>query len=83
MPYNDNTSDLTISDQALEHLEKPSQAINELYLVLKPGGIAIPTTCFLNYLHFFPQDLWRFSPDILKYLCGHFSQKLNYAEWGN
>jgi len=83
MPYKHNTFDFVISDQVIEHLEEPTQAINESYRVLKPGGIAIHTTCFLNYLHFFPRDLWRFSPDALRYLCRHFSEVLSCEGWGN
>jgi ubiquinone/menaquinone biosynthesis C-methylase UbiE len=83
MPYNDNTFDFVISDQILEHLEDPPTAINESYRVLKPGGIVIHTTCFLNYLHFFPQDLWRLSPDALRYICRHFSEILISKGWGN
>jgi ubiquinone/menaquinone biosynthesis C-methylase UbiE len=83
MPYNDNTFDFVISDQVLEHLESPPIAINESYRVLKPDGIVIHTTCFLNYLHCSPQDLWRFSPDALRYLCRHFSEVLICEGWGN
>ncbi|UCG54657.1 MAG: class I SAM-dependent methyltransferase, partial [Dehalococcoidia bacterium] len=59
MPYDENTFDFVISDQVIEHLEDPMLALNESHRVLKIGGIAIHTTCFLNYIHFCPQDLWR------------------------
>ena len=81
--YEKNTFDCVISDQVLEHLEDPSQAINESYRVLKPGGIVIHTTCFLNYIHLYPKDFWRFSPESLKYLCRNFSQIFIAEGWGN
>jgi len=83
LPYDDNTFDLVISDQVIEHLENPERAIKESYRVLKNGGIAIHTTCFLNYIHPNPIDFWRFSPDSLRYLCRDFSEVLYCDGWGN
>ncbi len=83
LPYKDNAFDFVISDQVIEHLENPQKAINESYRVLKTGGIAIHTTCFINYIHCFPKDFWRFSPDTLKYLCRDFSEILLLGNWGN
>ena len=83
MSYEKNAFDYVISDQVIEHLESPAQAIDESYRVLKPGGLAIHTTCFLNYIHHFPQDFWRLSPDALRYLCRNFSEILISEGWGN
>lgn len=83
LPYNDNSFDYVITDQVLEHLENPQKAIDESCRVLKKGGIAIHTTCFINYLHPCPVDFWRFSTDALKYLCREFSEILFCEGWGN
>ena len=41
--------DFVLSDQVLEHVEgNPEQAIDECFRVLRPGGIAVHTTCFVN-----------------------------------
>src|SRR5688572_31467051 len=54
--------DFVLSDQVLEHIEgSPQQAIDECLRVLKPGGIAIHTTCFINPIHGSPKDFWRFT----------------------
>ena len=37
----DNTYDIIISFDVLEHLSNPQQALKHMYRVLKPGGIAI------------------------------------------
>jgi SAM-dependent methyltransferase len=66
LPFKNNTFDFVISDQVIEHLENPQQAVNESYRVLKNGGIAIHTTWFINYIHRDPIDLWRFSPESLR-----------------
>jgi SAM-dependent methyltransferase len=83
LPFDDDTFDFVISDQVIEHLQSPQKAINESYRVLKKGGIAIHTTCFMNYIHAFPIDFWRFSPDALRYLCSDFSDILQCEGFGN
>jgi ubiquinone/menaquinone biosynthesis C-methylase UbiE len=83
LPYSDDTFDYVITDQVLEHLEDPQQAVSESYRVLRKGGIAIHTTCFINYLHPCPIDFWRFSTDALNYLCKEFSEILHCEGWGN
>jgi SAM-dependent methyltransferase len=83
LPFKENSFDFVISDQVLEHLDNPKKAVTESYRVLKRGGIAIHTTCFINYLHPCPKDYWRFSPEALKYLCNEFSEILCYEGWGS
>ena len=83
LPYDDNSFDAVISDQVLEHVVAPSKAINEALRVLKPNGIAIHTTCFVNYYHEAPIDYWRFSPPALLYLHQGFSEVITCRGWGN
>ena len=83
LPYENNIFDFVISDQVIEHLEDPKKAIKESYRVLNKDGIAIHTTCFINYIHRCPKDFWRFSPDALRYLCQDFSEILYCEGWGN
>jgi len=81
--YKDNIFDFVISDQVIEHIEDPKRAVEESCRILKKGGIAIHTTCFINYIHLCPKDFWRFSPDALRYLCKGFSEILCCEGWGN
>lgn len=74
MPYEDNMFDYVISDQVLEHVMRPWVAVNEIYRVLKPGGLNVLTTCLMNYVHGVPDDYFRFTPDGLRSLCGDFSR---------
>jgi len=83
LPYKDNSFDFVISDQVIEHLEDPKKAIVESYRVLKKDGIAIHTTCFINYIHLCPKDFWRFSIEALKYTCKDFSEIIQCESWGN
>jgi ubiquinone/menaquinone biosynthesis C-methylase UbiE len=83
LPYQNDVFDFVISDQVIEHIEQPGKAISESYRVLKAGGLAIHTTCFINYIHCCPNDFWRFSPDALRLLCRDFSEILCCEAWGN
>ncbi|MGB9694176.1 MAG: class I SAM-dependent methyltransferase, partial [Fervidobacterium sp.] len=83
LPFESNSFDCVISDQVIEHVRSPKEAIDESYRVLNRNGVAIHTTCFLNYIHCGPIDFWRFSPESLRYLCSDFSQILDYGGWGN
>lgn len=83
LPFADASFDAVISDQVIEHLENPIRAVDESFRVLKPGGLAIHTTCFINYHHPSPKDYWRFSPDALRFLCRDFSDVLQCEGWGN
>ena len=83
LAYEENSFDFVISDQVLEHVENPLKAIAESRRVLKQGGIAIHTTCFISYFHPSPKDYWRFSPDALRFLCRDFSEIIQCEGWGN
>lgn len=83
MPYEDETFDYVISDQILEHLEDPFQAVQESHRVLKTGALAVHTSCMINYYHPCPVDLWRFTTDGLRLLCRDFDEIIECDGWGN
>ena len=82
--FADASYDFVLSDQVLEHVEgNPQQAINECHRILKPGGVAVHTTCFINPVHEVPKDFWRFTPEALCLLHRGWSQIIEYGGWGN
>ncbi len=84
LPFADESFAYVLSDQVLEHIETdPSQAIGESYRVLKKGGVAVHTTCFLNPVHLAPGDFWRFTPSALALLSKNFSRIIDCGGWGN
>jgi SAM-dependent methyltransferase len=84
LSYADESFDFVLSDQVLEHIEgDPFKAIAECKRVLKPGGIAIHTTCFINPIHAAPNDFWRFTPGALKLLHEDWTKIIEVDGWGN
>jgi SAM-dependent methyltransferase len=84
LPFLDSSFDYVVSDQILEHVEgDPQRAIDETLRVLKPGGLAIHATCFINPIHGAPGDFWRFTPAGLRLLCRGFSRVIECGGWGN
>ena len=82
--FDDAQFDFVISDQVLEHVEgNPQRVFDESLRLLKPGGIAIHTTCFINPIHGFPSDFWRFTPAALTYLARDFADILVVGGFGN
>jgi SAM-dependent methyltransferase len=89
LPYPDATFDYVLSDQVLEHLAgNPFDAIAQCYRVLRPGGLALHTTCLNMHIHEATpgvphSDFWRFTPDGLALLHRNWSEVLEVGGWGN
>ncbi len=52
IPFDENTFDIVVSSEVIEHTPDPGKAIHELFRVLKPGGILILSV---------PNRFWYFS----------------------
>lgn len=87
--FPDASFDYVLSDQVFEHIEgDPFTAAKECHRVLKPGGVAVHTTCFNIAIHSADNstqgsDFWRFTPDGLKLLHRDWSTILEVGGWGN
>src|SRR5262245_41461652 len=84
LEFADASFDFILSDQVLEHVEgSPQKAVDECHRLLKPGGIAVHTTCFINPVHGSPKDFWRFTPEALLLLHRSWSVTIECDGWGN
>jgi SAM-dependent methyltransferase len=70
----DNSIDCIVAVSALEHMEKPWLVVDELFRVLKPGGIVYINTPFVFPFHGDPDDFYRFSHHGLVKICEKFEQ---------
>ena len=56
----------------LEHVENVHQAMEEIYRVLKPGGMVIMSSVMNFPIHDYPSDYWRFTPKAFELLLKRF-----------
>lgn len=67
-PFEDDSFDLVISGQCIEHVEDIYAWADEAIRVLKPdGSMCIIAPCSWQ-LHGYPYDCWRFFPDGFRFL---------------
>jgi SAM-dependent methyltransferase len=66
MPFENNTFDIVISTEVLEHVPNPDAYLMEVRRVLKPGGMFFFTVPFLMSLHEVPNDYYRYTPFALE-----------------
>jgi len=66
--------DIVIATEILEHAKNPEKVINEIYRVLKKGGVCVLSTRFLFHYHPHPEDYYRFTKDSLEDLFKKFSK---------
>lgn len=57
----DSSFDIVYSWGTYEHLQRPWKAAEETARILKPGGLALVSTCFAWRFHPVPGDYFRFS----------------------
>lgn len=62
LPFEDNSVDLVVSGQTLEHVKNPFRLTIEMTRVLKPGGFIILIAPSSGKRHDF-RDCWRFMDD--------------------
>lgn len=72
LPFKDNSIDLIINQEVLEHTPEPIAVIEEFRRVLKPKGKVYCQVPFIIGFHPSPDDYWRFTYSGLKLI---FEQK--------
>lgn len=80
--YKANYYDYVILDEILEHVERPWEAVHQIFRILKKGGCLITSSPFMIAEHKVPLDYWRFTKDGLRVLLADFSVVESYS-WGN
>jgi SAM-dependent methyltransferase len=68
IPLPDQSVDVILCTQVLEHLQYPTRAIKEMYRLLKPGGRACLTVPFAADEHMLPYDYFRYTRYALDFM---------------
>lgn len=79
----DNTFDVIVCTQVLEHIADPFKAAVELHRILKPHGRLLLTVPAAYPYHADPNDYWRFTRDSLQLLFGKYFYQLEIKGYGN
>ena len=61
LPFAPATFDLAISQEMVEHVDDPFQAVREMARVVRPGGRVYLQVPFVIGYHPGPEDYWRFT----------------------
>ena len=79
IPMADASVDGVMCRSVLEHVERPADAVREIYRIVKPGGMV-----FIQVPSIYPyharkgvgayHDYWRFFDDTLQLICRDFSE---------
>ena len=64
----DETFDMAIATEVLEHIQDPAAFLCRVHQCLRPGGRLLLTVPFAARWHFIPYDYWRFTPSCLNKL---------------
>jgi len=73
LPIRSDAVDVIVSQETLEHVAEPFEAIAEINRVLKPGGLLYLQLPFTIGYHPGPDDFWRFTREGIEQLvssCG-------------
>lgn len=63
LPFLDESLDLVISQEVLEHVSSPACHVAEVLRVLRPGGVFFCQLPFVIGYHPGPHDYWRFTKE--------------------
>ena len=74
LPFVDFSFDYVWCSAVLEHVRDPRRVAQEITRVLKPGGLAIVHVPFLEYVHGWPDDYYRFTLNGLRELFGELEE---------
>ena len=77
LPVGDESFDVVLCTQVLEHCDEPAQAVRELRRVTAPGGRVLCSTHGVQVYHPSPVDYWRWTHEGLRRL---FEQN---ADWSS
>jgi SAM-dependent methyltransferase len=77
----DDSYDVVLSGQVIEHVKKIWRWLPELARVTKPGGLVITINPVSWGFHEYPVDCWRIYPDGMKALYEDAALKVSLSHW--
>jgi len=78
--FPDDSIGTVVALETLEHVADPIRAVEEMYRVLKPGGVLAISSLMFFPIHAHPWDYWRFTPEAFGLLLKPFESRLVIAQ---
>jgi len=76
MTLADGVAGAVLCIETFEHVFEVSRAFDEVYRVLKPGGMFVITSPLNFRIHAYPDDYWRMTPSCLRRKLTPYAAKL-------
>ena len=72
----DSSAGTILCIETFEHVFEVRRAFDEVFRVLKPGGVFVITTPLNFRIHGYPDDYWRLTPNCLRKLMSPYEARL-------
>jgi SAM-dependent methyltransferase len=73
----DESAGTVLCIETFEHVYEVSKAFNEVFRLLKPGGIFVITSPLNFRIHGYPDDYWRMTPSCLRRQLSPYAARLS------
>ncbi|HVA06293.1 MAG TPA: methyltransferase domain-containing protein [Acidimicrobiales bacterium] len=80
LSFADESIGTVVALETLEHVADPIRAVEEMYRVLRPGGVLAISSLMFFPIHAHPWDYWRFTPEAFELLLKPFESRLVVAQ---
>jgi SAM-dependent methyltransferase len=72
----DATAGTVLCIETFEHVFEVRRAFDEVFRILKPGGLFVITSPLNFRIHGYPDDYWRMTPSCLRRMLGPYGARL-------
>ncbi len=72
----DGSAGTVLCIETFEHVFEVRKAFDEVYRILKPGGVFVITTPLNFRIHGYPDDYWRLTPNCLRRLMAPYAARV-------
>jgi len=76
LPQADASVGTVLAMNTFEHVPRFWRGFEEIHRVLRPDGVVLVSCPFYFYIHRYPSDYWRFTPEGLDLLLGDYPNKI-------
>lgn len=72
----DHAAGAVFAIETLEHVLEVQKAFQEMYRILRPGGMIVLTCPFHFAIHDYPDDFWRITPSCLRRMLSPYAGRI-------